>query len=253
MQVQLLPMHLNHFEHSAKINVLSSSTQYRICVIGLGNRLSSAMAIYTSNVNENSINDVGDEMRTDESRISEFYENDDFDAYHLNENKSNAIYWEFKNSLMKTKIDTPISKCIEARTLESAPIQISDENRLTDRGLIHSLLTRRLGLIVGCCLGIFVFIVIIVVLGWLKLKKRRLENAKRQEQHQQQQHQLNYQHRNHPNLNQTHVPPPPDYNTSYRQLNTAPYTDDMNYDGYNQLPHPNCISGTVMGTTTLTC
>lgn len=260
----MLPLHLNNFDHAAKLNVLSSSTQYRICVIGLGNRLSSAMAQYASNAAEDIASAAIDETAIDDIRTNgdselanELFDNDDDNAY---QNISEAVFWNFRNSLMKSNVETPISKCIETRTLATEPIIISDQNRLTDRGFIHSLLTRRLGLIVGCCLGILVFIIIITVLGWLKLKKRRLENAKRQEQHLQQQHQLNYQHRNHPDLSQTHIPPPPDYNTSYRQF-AIPYDDvNVSFDdgtGYRQTPtpsaHPNCISGTVIGTTALNC
>lgn len=46
-----------------------------------------------------------------------------------------------------------------------------------DRGR-GSILTRRLGLIVGSCMGFVVFIVLVSVLGYLKLKKQR-EVAKR--------------------------------------------------------------------------
>lgn len=260
----MLPLRLNNFDHAATLNVLSSSTRYRICVIGLGNRLSSAMATYASNAAEGFASAAIDETAIDDIRTNGNSEqsNEPFDdVAGTYQNVSDAINWNFRNSLMKSNIETPISKCINATTLATAPIIIGDQNRLTDRGFIHSLLTRRLGLIVGCCLGILVFIIIITVLGWLKLKKRRIDNAKRQEQHLQQQHQLNYQHRNHPDLSQTHIQPPPDYNTSYRQF-AVPY-EDMNYDGggggpgYQQPPppnaHPNCISGTVIGTTTLNC
>lgn len=182
------------------------------------------------------------------------------DAQNAIENKTEAIYWEFRNGLMKSKVDTPISRCTEVRTLPAEPVQITDQNRLTDRGLLHSLLTRRLGLIVGCCLGILVFIVIVSILGWLKLKKRRLDSAKRHEQQLNQVQQLNYQHRNHPHLNQTQLlPPPPDYNnTSYRQFTTLPYDDFEGHEScaqhvMHQQPAPNCISGTVIGTTNIAC
>lgn len=66
------------------------------------------------------------------------------------------------------------AKCQEVTTLDSAPNLIMDENGLAGHSFIHSILTRRLGLIVGCCLGIIVFIVLVSVLGWLKLKKQRL-------------------------------------------------------------------------------
>lgn len=36
-----------------------------------------------------------------------------------------------------------------------------------------SILTRRLGLIIGCCMGFVVFIVLVSILGYLKVKKQR--------------------------------------------------------------------------------
>lgn len=259
-------MHVNPFEHSAKLNVLSSGTQYRICVIGLGSRLSSAMTMYyasnmlteTKNNTENHFSDKLEMSVSNNDHINRIFDDIDSDVM-INsiENKTETIYFEFRNSIMKSKIDTPISKCIEARTLAAEPVQITDQSRLTDGGILHSLLTRRLGLIVGCCLGIFVFIVIVSILGWLKLKKRHLESVKRREQ-QLNQTQQNYQHLNHPELNQTQLlPPPPDYNnTSYRQFTAIPYEENAtNYDGQHLVhpPPPNCISGTVIGTTTIAC
>lgn len=71
------------------------------------------------------------------------------------------------------------STCTDVQTLDSTPSLITDENGLASNGFIHSILTRRLGLIVGCCLGIVVFIVMISILSYVKLKKQRIENAKR--------------------------------------------------------------------------
>lgn len=132
-----------------------------------------------------------------------------------------------------------------------------ESDSLSSGGFLHSLLTRRLGLIVGCCLGIIVFIVLISVLGWLKLKKQRIERAKRQQ------------------------PMPPDF-LSYRSysISNDEQTRDPNHCNNNtpvvnhiqkELPkdnsnmascqhhhmhnshgHPNFISGTVLGTTTIT-
>lgn len=205
-----------------------------------------------------------------DDRINRIY--DDFDAdtiINAIENRTDYIHAKFRNGLMKSKLDTPISRCVEARTLAAEPVQITDQNRLTDGGLLHALLTRRLGLIVGCCLGIFVFIVIVTVLGWLKLKKRRTDNAKRSDQ--QLQTQQNYQHLQHPELNQTQLlPPPPDYNnTTYRQFTCIPVeacggsaaavaattATTVAYDGQHLVhpAQPNCISGTVIGTTTIAC
>lgn len=261
---KLLPLHVNPFEQSARLNVLSSGTQYRICVIGkLENLLSSAMAMhYVSNMaaDNNAVNQFSDKLvsslTADDPFNGAFDTEDSENMLQTIENKTEEIFTEFRHGLMKSKIDTPISRCTEARTL--ALQEITEQNRLTDVGLIQSLLTRRLGLIVGCCLGILVFIVIVTILGWLKLKKRRIENAKRHEQQLNQAEQLNYQHLNHPELNQTQLlPPPPDYNnTSYRQFTTLPYSDCDALDNCNHTIHPkppNCISGTVIGTTNIAC
>lgn len=219
---------------------------------------------YVSNMaaDNNLVNQFSDKLVSgiaDDTLNGAFDVEDTDNMLHTIENKTDTIYWEFRHGLMKSKIDTPISRCIEARTLMAEPVQIAEQNRLTDGGLIHSLLTRRLGLIVGCCLGIIVFIIIVTILGWLKLKKRRLENAKRREQELNQAEQLNYQHLNHPELNQTQLlAPPPDYNnTSYRQFTTLPYNDcDVRDTCTQHLMHPtppNCISGTVIGTTNIAC
>lgn len=266
----MLPVHVNNFERSANLNVLASSTQYRICVIGLSDRLLSAMSSYATHPIEARVTIdrtvFQSTLATESNAIAQseqdnnLYRVEDAEAQTLNQ--SEAILMEFRNSLMHSNDETPISKCTDARTLPIPPIVVSDQNRLTDQGFFQALLSRRLGLIVGCCLGVFVFFIIITILGWLKVKKRRLENAKRQEQ----QDQLNYQHRNHPDLSQTHIQPPPDYNTAYRQFAVA--YDDLNCGNYptppppplqqqlqqqSQHPHPNCISGAVIGTTTIAC
>jgi hypothetical protein len=69
--------------------------------------------------------------------------------------------------------DSPSTRCTEVRTLE-APV--------VGEGLPKSgsILTRRLGLIVGSCMGFVVFIVLVSVLGYLKLKKQRVSNKREQ-------------------------------------------------------------------------
>lgn len=190
---QVLSERLNHLAHSAKLIKLSSSTRYRICVLGLGNWISSSSKLYDGNISVNEFNQVdGNTALTD--------------------------------GLMKLLMDTSVSRCTEVNTIDATPSLITDENGLSSHGIIHSLLTRRLGLIVGCCMGIIVFIVLISVLGYLKLKKRRMENSKRQQ-----------------------LPMPPEY-ISYRHFSIP--QEEMNRDGCN---HPSFISGTVMGTTTVSC
>lgn len=173
------------------------------------------------------------------------------------------------HALLKLQVDTSITRCTEIRTLDEAPKLQPQENGLSGHGLIHSLLTRRLGLIVGCVLGIFVFIVLIAVLGCMKLKRKRGENAKRQQQEQMGQTTttLPPTAMGPPHLQlpvnyydpQQHgqIPPPPDYNMSYSHIPATtilpPPHDETNYDEFMCHQHPNFMSGIVMGTTTLNC
>lgn len=141
-------------------------------------------------------------------------------------------------------IDSATTRCTEVRTLDAAPSHIIDEHGMSSRGIIHSFLTRRLGLIVGCCMGIIVFIVLISVLGWLKLKKRRIENAKRQQV---------------PGLNGCGggggggggSAAPPEY-ISYRHF-SIPHDESAAIRDGTCNHQPAFISGTVMGTTTINC
>lgn len=69
--------------------------------------------------------------------------------------------------------DSPSTRCTEVRTLEAPTVDQS----LPEGG---SILTRRLGLIVGSCMGFVVFIALVSVLGYLKLKKQRASNKRDQ-------------------------------------------------------------------------
>lgn len=62
--------------------------------------------------------------------------------------------------------DSPSTRCTDVRTLEAPSVSESPPEG-------GSILTRRLGLIVGSCMGFVVFIVLVSVLGYLKLKKQR--------------------------------------------------------------------------------
>ncbi|XP_039299704.1 uncharacterized protein LOC120355410, partial [Nilaparvata lugens] len=62
--------------------------------------------------------------------------------------------------------DSQTSRCTEVKTLEG------DSEESAGRGG-GSILTRRLGLIVGSAMGFVVFVVLVSVLGYLKIKKQR--------------------------------------------------------------------------------
>lgn len=82
--------------------------------------------------------------------------------------------WITLNSSHHLSGDTQSSRCAEVKTLEGDMAYYSDEHHKS------SLLTRRLGLIIGSCLGCVVFIVLVSVLGYLKIKKQR-EDTKREQ------------------------------------------------------------------------
>lgn len=202
------------------------------------------------------------------SSSSSNIETDNRNKNKTNKNVSYNQNIQLIHALLKLETDTSITRCTEVRTLDAAPKLQPNENGLSGHGLIHSLLTRRLGLIVGCVLGIFVFIVLISVLGCMKLKRKRIENAKRQQQQQLEQTSLppstgphlqmpvNY-YDPQQQLHHAQIPPPPDYNMSYAHITAAttilPPHDETNYDEFMCHQHPNFMSGIVMGTTPLNC
>ncbi|XP_049539613.1 uncharacterized protein LOC125953853 [Anopheles darlingi] len=159
---------MNRSSSSAKLTRLSSNTRYLICVLGLGSWLT-----YENDIHEllNQSNQLQNQILTS-GTLHARYANGELDA-------------SLSNTLLSLMMDTPTSRCTEVRTLNAiglGHVAGAEESGQPGESLLHSILTRRLGLIVGCCLGIVVFIVLVSVLGWLKIKKRRLEAAKRQQQ-----------------------------------------------------------------------
>ena len=150
---------MNRSSNSAKLNRLSSNTRYLICVLGLGSWLT-----YHSDINSllNQSNQLQNQILNSGSAVHSGYAAGDLDA-------------SLSNTLLSLMMDTPTSRCTEVRTLDAiGPNPLAEADGMSGRSIIHSILTRRLGLIVGCCLGIVVFIVLVSVLGWLKIKKQRL-------------------------------------------------------------------------------
>lgn len=70
-------------------------------------------------------------------------------------------------------INSPTSKCTEVRTLDLPHLMAAGDGTMNEKSGLTSILTRRLGLIVGSCMGFVVFVVLILVLGYMKMKKQR--------------------------------------------------------------------------------
>ncbi|XP_034948193.1 protein artichoke-like [Chelonus insularis] len=132
---------------SLRLTKLFSNTRYLICVVGLGNWLTS---VEESNV-INQLNASRDDV--------------------------------YEATSLPEMVDSATSRCAEAKTLEvpNAIVVSSDGAPMSDASGVTNILTRRLGLIVGCCMGFVVFILLVSVLGYLKVKKQR-EAVKRDQQ-----------------------------------------------------------------------
>uniref|UniRef100_A0A182N0Q5 Fibronectin type-III domain-containing protein n=1 Tax=Anopheles dirus TaxID=7168 RepID=A0A182N0Q5_9DIPT len=216
---------MNRSSNSAKLNRLSSNTRYLICVLGLGSWLT-----YHSDINSllNQSNQLQNQILNSGSAMHSGYAAGDLDA-------------SLSNTLLSLMMDTPTSRCTEVRTLDAiGPNPLAEADGMSGRSIIHSILTRRLGLIVGCCLGIVVFIVLISVLGWLKIKKQRLEAAKRQ----QQPHQPEF-------ISYRHFSIPNDEHGRDGVAGVVAGGGGAGGGGVALLDgHPSFISGAVLGTTT---
>ncbi|XP_025160019.1 protein artichoke [Harpegnathos saltator] len=132
---------------SVKLSKLSSNTRYLICVFGLGNWM-------TPSVENNP------------------------SAEQLNFSQTEIL----ASTPSSQMTDSSTSRCTEVKTLDVPDAIISsDGSAMGDVGSVSSFLTRRLGLIVGCCMGFVVFLLLVSVLGYLKVKKQR-EAVKREQQ-----------------------------------------------------------------------
>lgn len=179
---------MNRYSRSVLLDKLTPNTKYLICVLALGNWAS------PSTINPHIM------------RASD------------NDTQYHEVTEIFGDSMLPLLTDSPTSRCTEVRTLE-APITIhtGEPRSISDRSGVTSVLTRRLGLIIGCCMGFVVFVVLVSVLGYLKVKKQRTTEKRNQ-------------------------PIPPEY-ISYRHFSIQ--SGEANAQG----SHPHFI--TTMGTTSL--
>lgn len=156
-------MTLDRWAKTAKLFKLAPGTHYQICVVGIANIWDHSTPISA---------DLAQSL----SSTSYYYSPAPADSrFGVRSSEHSALEALLRNNVT--------SKCDEVVTLDADSLMM-DEHGMVATSFIQSLLTRRLGLIVGCCLGIIVFIVLIFVLGWLKVKKQRiLEETKRMEPH----------------------------------------------------------------------
>lgn len=167
---QVRSVTLDRWATSAKLFKLAPGTQYQICVVGIGNTWGHSSPI------------AGDLVQS-LSSTSYYYSPESSSSSSSGGRFSSARHPE-QNALEALLRNNVTSKCDDVVTLDAEPSLMMDEHGMASTSFIQSLLTRRLGLIVGCFLGIIVFIVLISVLGWLKVKKQRvLEETKRMEPH----------------------------------------------------------------------
>lgn len=141
---------LNRSSRSTKLSMLYPDTKYLICVLALGN-----WASWTPEIQE---------TRLFTSKIPS--ENASHNEHHN---------WEvFTDAMLPLLVDSPTSKCTEVNTLGVPDSIHGGLGSLPDQSVgVQSILTRRLGLIIGCCMGFIVFVVLVSVLGYLKVKKQR--------------------------------------------------------------------------------
>ncbi|XP_048516674.1 uncharacterized protein LOC125502495 [Dendroctonus ponderosae] len=128
---------LSQSTRSLKLTSLYPGTKYRICVLALGN-----WATLQSKATSRLI------MRKASQENSTI---DEFDAMH--------------NGILAFLVDTATTRCTEVLTLGAPDLSVLQDHSMG----VQSLLTRRLGLIVGCCLGFVVFVFLVSILGYLKV------------------------------------------------------------------------------------
>lgn len=138
---------LNATAQATRLNHLTPGAKYTICVIAVGNFGSPAAAASAF---------------APDARIA------------LSPNNfSGNLYGDEQilNHLRPLMVDSLTSKCTTVSTIEIFGAAYDSPFSNTYMG-IADILTRRLSLVVGCCMGFIVFVVIVVGLGYIKSKKR---------------------------------------------------------------------------------
>lgn len=137
---------LNATARYTRLNHLTPGSRYTVCVLAIGN-----FGMSTS---------TGSSVP--DARIAPFPEI-----------ASNNLYGDEQtfNHLRSYMNDSLTSKCTSVSTIEIFGASMDSPFSNTYMG-IADILTRRLSLVVGCCIGFIVFVVLVSALGYIKTKKR---------------------------------------------------------------------------------
>ena len=150
---------------SVRLLKLQPNTRYKVCVLGLGNWLT---ARTTSDGSSRP-----SELSHSRQRQQSYHQPQKQQAPRFNGSHNDVVLLE--KTALPAMADSATSRCTEALTLElpdavassdGSTLNSSDEATDNSAG---SVLTRRLGLIIGCCMGFVVFILLVSVLGYLKV------------------------------------------------------------------------------------
>lgn len=135
---------MNATARITRLNHLTPGAKYTICVIATGNFGVSAGS------------------SVPDARIAPSSENTSVQLY------GDELLFNHLRGYMN---DSQTSKCTTVTTIEIFGTSLDGPFSNTYMG-IADILTRRLSLVVGCCIGFIVFIVFVSVLGYMKTKKR---------------------------------------------------------------------------------
>lgn len=143
LSLQIRGKIVNASNRSTRLNHLTPGSRYTICVMALGNFGNSASSSSTL---------PGARMATT-------------DSAHLYADE------QMFNHLRPYMNDSLTSKCTSVGTIEIFGAAFESPFSNTYMG-IADILTRRLSLVVGCCISFIVFVVLVSALGYIKSKKR---------------------------------------------------------------------------------
>lgn len=139
---------MNATARSTRLNHLTPGSKYTICVLALGNLDKSSLTAAAT---------------LPDARV----------AAPIHENNTTQLYGDehIFNHIRPYMNDSLTTKCTAVSTIEMYGSAIDSPFSNTYMG-IADILTRRLSLVVGCCMGFIVFVVLVSGLGYIKSKKR---------------------------------------------------------------------------------